>query len=102
MWMCRDAHAASQQISTAAALLARQRRRNQMRLDWIIEKRAPEARWPLDLAHRYLSELLRFDVGEREREAVALFLKDAAALGLVSPRTPRWRELAARTEPAHA
>jgi chorismate dehydratase len=102
MWMCRDADADSPRIATAAALLDRQRRRNQMRLDWIIEKRAPEARWPLDLAHRYLSELLRFDVGEREREAVALFLKDAAALRLVSPRTPRWRELAAPTEPAHA
>src|SRR5262249_40517074 len=36
IWMCRDADAASQRVAAAAALLDRQRRRNQMRLNWII------------------------------------------------------------------
>jgi chorismate dehydratase len=99
MWMCRDADADSPAIATGAALLDRQRRRNQMRLGWIIEKRSPEARWPLDLARRYLEELLRFEVGHREREAVGLFLKEAGMLGLVAPRHPRWSEMG---EPAHA
>ena len=90
VWMCRDADVASPDIVSAAALLDRQRRRNAVRLDWIIEKRASEARWPLDQARRYLGQLLRFDVGEREREAVQLFLGEAAALGLVSARQPRW------------
>lgn len=99
MWMCRDQDADSPHINTAAALLDRQRRRNQMRLDWIIEQRAPQARWPLDLARRYLAELLRFEVGERERDAVALFLKEAAALSLIAPREPRWTQT---REPVHA
>jgi chorismate dehydratase len=92
MWMCRAAETDSPRIATAAGILDRQRRRNTMRLDWIVEKRAPEARWPRDQAGRYLGELLRFAVGEREREAVARFLKEAGELGLVAGRTARWRE----------
>jgi predicted solute-binding protein len=90
MWMCREQDADSQHIATGAALLDRQRRRNTMRLDWIIDRRAPEARWPREQASKYLGSLLRYAVGDREREAVALFLSQSAALGLVSPRTPRW------------
>jgi chorismate dehydratase len=92
MWMCRDADADLPAIATGAALLDRQRRRNVMRLDWIIARRAPEARWPIDQASRYLGQLLRFEVGEREREAVGRFLDEAAALNLVAQRPPRWSE----------
>jgi chorismate dehydratase len=108
MWMCRDDgwHASGSAeacpIATAAALLDRQRRRNQMRLNWIIEKRAPQARWPIDLARRYLGELLRFEVGEREHEAVTLFLREAAALGLLAARPAKWAKIDAPRELAHA
>jgi chorismate dehydratase len=95
MWMCRAADVETPSIATAAALLDRQRRRNALRLDWIIETRAPLARWPLDKARHYLADLLRFEVGEREREAVALFLSEAAALGLVAARSPSWTQLRA-------
>jgi chorismate dehydratase len=95
MWMCRDADADSPTIQSAAALLDRQRRRNAMRLNWVIEKKAPEARWPVDQARRYLGELLRFEVGEREREAVGRFLSEAAELGLVASRAPSWSQVLA-------
>jgi chorismate dehydratase len=89
-WMCRAADAESPRIAAAAAVLDRQRRHNQTRLDWIIAARAPEHRWPLDLAREYLGRRLRFEVGPREREAAERFLREAAALGLAPPTTPRW------------
>jgi hypothetical protein len=44
--------------------------------------------WPIGC-----EKLLRFAVGEREREAVARFLKEAGELGLVAGREARWRTL---------
>lgn len=91
-WMCRAGEADSVHVRTASALLDRQRRRNQARMHWLIEKHAPEHRWPPALARRYLGELLRYDVGEREREAVGRFLGEAAELGLVRSAAARWVE----------
>ncbi len=86
VWMCRGSEADSQKVRTAAALLDRQRRRNVQRLDWVVAKRAGDARWPADAAARYLGELLRFEVGAQERAAIGMFLEKAAGLGLVEKR----------------
>ncbi len=86
VWMCRGSEADSQRVRTAAALLDRQRRRNVQRLDWVVAKRAGDARWPADAAARYLGELLRFEVGAQERAAIGMFLEKAAGLGLVEKR----------------
>lgn len=83
MWVCRRAEAGGERVRLAAAALDRQRRHNRTRLDWIISTRAPGARWPLDLARRYVGELLRYEVGEREREAVGRFWAEARGLGLL-------------------
>lgn len=93
MWMCRRSPEESGVIATAAALLDRQLRHNLTRLDWIIREYAPRHRWPIDLATRYLSELLRFRVGEREKAAVARFFAEVAALEGKSPVVPdfSWR-----------
>jgi chorismate dehydratase len=99
MWMCREAEAGSERVALAAALLDRQRRHNRTRLDWIVANRAPEHRWPRDLARRYLTEYLRFEVGPREREGAGLFLREAAALGLAPAREPVWVELPSPTNP---
>jgi chorismate dehydratase len=99
MWMCRASEAETERIALAAALLDRQRRHNRTRLDWIVAHRAPEHRWPRDLARRYLTEYLRFEVGPREREGAGLFLKEAAALGLAPDREPTWTELPSPTNP---
>ncbi len=90
MWMCRADRADDPAIALAARILDRQRRHNRTRLDWIVTQHAPEHRWPLDLAQRYLGSYLRYDVGQRERAAVERFLDDAAALNLVQRRPVEW------------
>lgn len=87
MWMCRreDVSPFSPRraaIEGAMAVLDRQRRRNVMRLSWIIEQYSSQRRWPEDLARRYVTEYLRYSVGHRERVAVEKFLDAAAELGL--------------------
>ncbi|TVQ62191.1 MAG: hypothetical protein EA378_06970 [Phycisphaerales bacterium] len=73
MWACRTDHAETRHVRTAALLLDRQRRHNQTRIDWIVRTRAPEHRWPTDLAKQYLGRLLRYEVGPREIEAARRF-----------------------------
>lgn len=92
MWACRSEEAGTRKIASAAALLERQLRHNLTRLDWIIRTRAPEQRWPADLARRYIGELLRYQVGRRERGAVGAFLREAARLGLAPESEVAWRE----------
>jgi chorismate dehydratase len=100
VWMCREKDAHSPTIRATTELLDRQRRRNRQRADWIVATHAPQRRWPEDLARRYLGELLRYEVGPRERLAVARFTTLAAGLGLLPDRAPRWADEAAA--PAHA
>jgi len=90
VWMCRADESETPSIRAASAALERQRRRNRERLDWIIARRAPEHRWPIDTATRYLRELLRYEVGPREREAVDRFMDEAARLGVVERVSPPW------------
>jgi chorismate dehydratase len=96
MWMCRESDLAEAskrpRLLHAAALLDRQRRHNATRLGSIVQKHAPGAGWPLELAGMYLGELLRFSVGPREREAVERFFSDAKALGLTTRERALWVE----------
>ena len=101
-WMCRRHEAASERVRLAAALLDRQRRRNQMRLDWIAEVRGSEHRWPVELARKYLREHLRFEIGEREREAAERFVREAAAAGAVEKGELVWTSgVGSAVETAH-
>lgn len=93
MWMCRAAEAQDLRIRSAAALLDRQLRHNLTRLDWVISTKAPLHRWPEDLARLYIGKLLRYVVGDRERQAVARFLHEAAELNLIPSVSPGWVEL---------
>lgn len=104
IWMCRAADEADPAILAAAAALDRARRHNATRMAWIVARRASELRWPRDLAERYLGELLRFDVGPREREAAQLFIDMCAQAGLAPSVQLRWAPLpgAAALEPAPA
>jgi len=89
LWMCRAADLANptalDNIRLAESLLDRQLRHNFTRLDRIIQDRAPEFRWPPDLARRYLGNLLRYQVGPNERAAVAKFFEEAVALDILTP-----------------
>jgi len=80
-WACRSAEAGDAKIQGAAVLLDRQRRHNRTRLDWIVATRAGAAGWPRELAANYLGNLLRYDLGPREREAADLFIAEASSLG---------------------
>jgi chorismate dehydratase len=92
VWMCRADRASDPAVSLAAEILDRQRRRNRERLGWIAASAAAEHRWPPDLAARYLGSLLRFEVGEREREGAQRFVDEAAGLGLVERRELLWAD----------
>lgn len=94
MWMCRADRAEDPAILGAAGVLERQRRHNATRLDWIAARHAPVRDWPIDLARRYVRELLRFEVGPREREAVDRFFDEAGASGVLGTRrATRWVEV---------
>lgn len=96
-WQCRaDAlreDAGRRRMALASAMLDRQRRHNQTRLDWLIQQWAPKARWPVDLAQRYIGELLRYDLGEREREAVLKFFELCARHGIIESEAPNFAQL---------
>lgn len=93
LWMCRANDRHDPRVLAGARLLDRQRRRNLARLDAIVSARAAAKGWPDDLARRYIGQLLRYEVGPREREAVELFFEKAAALGLAPPARPLWASL---------
>jgi chorismate dehydratase len=93
-WMCRAAEAGDERITTAAALLDRQRLRNTMRMGWLVDKAVEERRWPRDLAKRYVTEFLKYEIAPRQREAVGRFLAECAAMGLLKAKEPRWTDVA--------
>ena len=80
-WMCRTQEVRNERVRVGALLIDRQLRHNLTRLDWIVNRRAPEHRWPEDLARKYLCQCLRFVVGEKERAAAAAFLDEARRVG---------------------
>lgn len=93
MWMCRADRAHDPIVIAGSRLLDRQRRHNATRLDWIVQTRAHAAGWPMDLATRYVGELLRYNVGERERAGVSRFFEIARAQGLLPARDVVWENL---------
>lgn len=92
-WMCLRRRADEPGIRFAAELLDRQRRHNATRLDWIVDTRSRERAWPEDLARQYVGTLLRYAVGDRERQAVSEFLDHAARLGLIASPRVHWADL---------
>ncbi len=96
VWTCRETDAASDAVRLAASILDRQRRHNATRLGWLVTQRAPARGWPVDLAHHYVEDLLRFDigpVGSRFRQAIDAFLDMAHEERLIATRRPiRWLE----------
>ena len=87
-WMCLPERADSPEVALAGAMLDRQRRHNETRLDWIVTARAGERRWPGDLAREYLGGCLHYSVGEAERAAVDRFFDLAVEAGALAERRP--------------
>jgi len=89
-WACAPGRADDPRVRLAADLIERQRRRNAARIDHVVTHAAAEKGWPADLAREYVGGLMRYEIGPREREAVASFLARAAALDLAPARAPVW------------
>ena len=81
MWMCRAGEEGSMKVRAAAMMLERARLHNATRMDWIVARHAGERGWARDLAAQYVGSLLKYDVGEPEREAVEKFVSWAAEMG---------------------
>jgi chorismate dehydratase len=69
-------------------MLASLRERNASRLAEIVARYAPGHGWPLDLAQQYLGELLKFEIGPRQIEAIRRFGDEAAAAGVIPAAQP--------------
>lgn len=85
VWMAR----ADRELGRLPDLLTRTRRRNAARIGEIVDQYHAAAGWPAALARRYLGELLRYEIGPRELEAIELFWARCHELGLI----PRLRPL---------
>ncbi len=83
VWACRSERAEDAEIRNAATLLDRTRRRNALRSDQIMNKAAPEHRWPLGLAKAYVGDLLRYDLDAGAREAIGAFVGACRETGVV-------------------
>lgn len=95
MWMARRRDVQGPRwadLRTAADLLERQRLRNLARTQWMIDRAAGERRWPVDLATRYVTEFLRYEVTPEARAGAAEFLRRAARLGLLPAVEPVYAE----------
>ena len=82
VWMCREGEQDSIKVRGAAMMLERSRLHNATRMDWVVEKHAAERGWERELAAEYVGSLLRYEVGEPEREAVEKFIAWAGEMGL--------------------
>lgn len=75
-------------LSTAAAVLDRQRRHNVERIDRIIARHAEAHGWPADLAREYLTQKLVYDVDDRRLAALELFFVKVREHGLIDRLRP--------------
>lgn len=92
-WMCREGEEGDPAVVSAAEVLDRARRHNEMRSDWVVARRARGRGWPVDRAAEYVGRRLRYDLGEAERVAVDRFVEESARLGIVADRPVKWAEL---------
>ncbi|HPO92827.1 MAG TPA: hypothetical protein PL072_05075 [Phycisphaerales bacterium] len=82
-WLCRAGEEESLAVRAACSMLERSRLHNRTRLDHIVAAHAPGRHWDTDHAREYLGSLLRYDLGERERESVERFVTLAHEMGLL-------------------
>ena len=100
-WMCDAERAADPSIIAAASVIERQRRRNAMRLDAIVQQHAPARGWPADLARDYVARKLRYALDDDARAGADRFIARCAELGVLPEGSAlRWAR-SAPAAPAH-
>lgn len=83
-WMART----DRNLGELPDLLSRCRDRNRGRIAEIAARHALASGWPEQLAVEYLREILRYDLGPRELEAIELFWSKCRELGLIERLRP--------------
>jgi chorismate dehydratase len=63
------------------------KRRGMQHLPEIVQQHASPRGWPADLAMRYMTEFLKYDIGERQLQAIRLFHQLAAKHGMIAAPT---------------
>jgi chorismate dehydratase len=88
MWMMRkDALEEDRpEASRVAGLLAEARRRGAAITEQLLDRYASEKQWPRDLARKYFTRYLRYEVTAQAREGLERFLEMADRLKLVPMR----------------
>ena len=69
-------------------LMEQQRLHNMRRIDHIAHSHGPAAGWPVDLARHYLAELLSYELGAAQLDAIELFFERCHRLGLIDRLRP--------------
>jgi chorismate dehydratase len=90
MWMMRrDAVEGDRAAAVhVAEQLAAARRRGADLTEQLLDRYAAEKQWPRDLARRYFTEYLRYEVTPRARQGLRRFFEIASGLGLLPDRRP--------------
>lgn len=83
-WMAR----LDSDLGDLPTLLRSQLRRNMTRLEQIAAQYAQGHGWEVSLAHRYLSQLMRYEVGPTQLHAIERFADMAHELGLIDQAQP--------------
>jgi chorismate dehydratase len=85
VWMAN----AAAEIGDLPAKLQNAKRQGLRHVDEVVSDYAPKHGWPSDIARRYMTEYLKYDVGERQLEAIRRFHQYAAEEGAIpSPVRP--------------
>ena len=72
-------------VADLPARLERAKSDGLARVGEIVAREAEPRHWPADVARRYLTESLKFDVRDRQLEAIRTFHRKAASHGLIGP-----------------
>ena len=92
VWMCRAGEEETLKVRTVAKMLERTRLHNTTRMDWVVAEHAAERGWGRELAAEYVGTLLKYAVGDPEREAVGKFVSWAGEMGLCGRGGVVWGE----------
>ena len=85
MWMLRKDRAAAEGVALAR-ILDDARRRGSAGIEALLDRYAAEKGWPRDLARRYFTEYLRYEVTSAARQGLRRFMELAQRHGLLTCR----------------
>ncbi len=98
VWACLAERTGEDWVSTAEALLSRQRLHNATRLALIARRHAPDHGWDADVAQQYYANHVRYDLDAHARAGLRALLDTCAELNILpGPARLTWARSAATT-----